>query len=172
MKTSLLGCLMALALWPALAGAQSLPTITGLGVPSALLHVGQSGRLLCAPVGFRADDSVYGACHTVTSQPCSGRGCQPVNFTTNWIVTWDLEGNPTLGDACDVVRTHLPQAPQVTYYLGHTAADCFPVALNPTGKTVGIPYGPYSWQVSWYYYVATSADQLYELVDSAIVSPP
>lgn len=170
MKTRLLGCLMALALLPALGGAQSLPTVTALGIPPALLHVGQPGRLLCAPLGFRDDDSVYGACHTVTSQACSGRGCQPVNYTTNWIVTWNIEGNPTLGDACALIRTHLPQPRQVTYYGGHSAADCFDVILNPTLKTVGIPYGPYYWQVTWYYYVATSADQLYELVDTAIVS--
>lgn len=170
MTTKLWGCLIALALVPALAGAQSLPTVTALGIPPALLHVGQPGRLACAPVGFRDDDSVYGACHTATASPCSGRGCQPVTVTTNYVVDWDIDGNPTLGDACSVVRHHLPQADQITYTAGYSAADCFPVRLNPLGTTYAIPYGPYGWQVSYAYDVATSADGLYELVDTAIVS--
>jgi len=59
---------------------------------------------------------------------------------------------------------------QVTYLNGHNAADCFPVKYNPTGTTVGVRYGPNPWDVAYYYYVSTSADGLYELVDTAIVT--
>jgi hypothetical protein len=160
--------LLSLSLFASFAMADGYSTITPLGIPPALIGIGQSGRLACAPVGFRSDDSVYGACHTVTSAPCSGRGCQPVVYTTNYIVTWDLAGNPALGDACAIVRTHLPQAPQTTYYNGHSAADCFSVVTNPSGTTVAITYGP--GDVTYYYYVSTSADGRYELVYSAIVA--
>jgi hypothetical protein len=131
--------------------------------PPSLIGVGIAGRLACAGVGFNADSSVHGACHTVISSPCSGRGCQPVTSTTNYIASWDAFGNPIEATACDVVRHHLPQVDQITYLNGHSAADCFGVVFAPTPTVVTIDGQPF-------YYVSTDPVTGAELVDSNAAS--
>jgi hypothetical protein len=138
------------------AQAQSLVTLT----QPDLDGIGLSGRTACVGDSFNADGSVVGQCHTVTSSPCSGRGCQPVTLTTNYIASWDVEGNATGVQACSVVRHHLPQANTTTYLNGHSAADCPGVVFNQGAGTVeigGIPY----------YYMTTSVNGD-ELVNSNV----
>ena len=150
------GLILALTM---MSGTAFASTLFQLPPPPALVGVGIAGRLACVGVGFNADDSIYGACHTATSAPCSGKGCQPVTYTTNYIVTWDTAGNPTGSTGCSIVRHHLPQADQTTYLDGHSAADCPGVLFNPTGAVVvvnGVPY----------YYVTTDAVTGAELVNS------
>jgi len=142
------------------AQAQTYPTVTLLQVPAAI----KTTRTYCEGQSFNADDSVHGTCEVIVSSACSGRGCQPVTYTTFYIADWDLAGNPTLEDRCAQVRHHLPQANQWTFFNGHTAADC-PAPSFGTSTTVGIPYGAYSWDVAYYYYVTTSADGAYEIVN-------
>ena len=127
--------------------------------PPALVGVGIATRLACVGVAFNADNTIYGACHTATSAPCSGKGCQPVTYTTNYIATWDTAGSPTGSTGCSIVRHHLPQADQTTYLNGHSAADCPGVVFNPTGPVVAINGAPY-------YYVTTDAVTGAELVNS------
>jgi hypothetical protein len=159
---------LSLFLIAAAAQADGYPTVTQLQVPPALIGVGIPSRLACVPVGFRADDSVYGACHTETSPPCSGRGCQPVTSITNYTVSWDIAGTPTLGGACELIVQHSPGPDRITYLNGHSAVDCFNVVYNPNKTSVAIPYAP--GKVAYYPYVSTSTDGAYELVDSAIVT--
>src|ERR1700692_3233209 len=120
-----------------LCGSAYADNFVQLGQPS-LIGVGIAGRLGCAGMGFNAAHSIFGACHTVTSAPCSGRGCQPVTYTTNYVATWDALGTPIGATACSVVRHHLPQADQVTYANGYSASNCFGVEFNPTGTVVTI----------------------------------
>jgi len=136
-----------------LASAASAETLTGLSPPASLLQPGY--RVSCAASSFNADDSVNGTCKAAISSACSGRGCQPVTVTTFYIVRW-TDAAATLGDACMTVRHHLPQADQVTPLNGHTQADC-PFVLS-TGTVVTINGTPY-------WYVATSADGAFELVN-------
>lgn len=112
------------------------PSLTGIGI---------AGRTACVGAGFNADNSIYGACHTVTSPPCSGRGCQPVTTTTNYIATWDAVGNPLGTLACNTVRHHLPQADIVTPLNGIDPASCHGVVFNTTTGTVEIGGTPYYW---------------------------
>lgn len=133
------------------------PTLTG----------GIAGRKACVGVSFNADGSVVGQCRTVTSPPCSGRGCQPVTTTYNNIGRWDAVGNPLGVEACSVVRSHSPQPIQTTYLNGHSAVDCKGVSFDPTGTSVGVSYGPAPWQVNYFYYVTTDAVTGAELVNSS-----
>jgi hypothetical protein len=135
-------------------------TLIQLPIPPALIGVGYAPRTACAGAAFNDDNSVRGACHTVTSAPCSGRGCQPVTYTTDYIAVWDALGNPLVATACAVIRHHLPQADQITYLNGFTAGDCFGVRFNPTGTVVMVDGAPY-------YYVATSVTGA-ELVNSNV----
>lgn len=105
----------------------------------------------CSATAFDGAD-IVGTCITHTAQACSGRGCQPVRFTTAYITHWDASLTPTT-EPCYVVRTHLPQAPQYTYYGGHTAADC-PFVLNNTGVSVQINGS------SWWYVTADSTREI------------
>ena len=107
-------------------------------VEPALSGIGIASRTACVGNSFTAGDTVLGACHTVTSAPCSGRGCQPVTTTTNYIATWNAVGEPTGVSACSTVRHHLPQADQTTYLNGHSAADCTGVVFNQTGAVIVI----------------------------------
>lgn len=134
-------------------------TVFQLPPPPALVGIGIAGRLACVGAGFNTDHTIYGACHTATSAPCSGKSCQPVTYTTNYIVTWDAAGNPTGSTGCSIVRHHLPQADQTTYLDGHSATDCPGVIFNPTGSVVVINGVPY-------YYVTTDAVTGAELVNS------
>ena len=151
--TTVKGCMLVLCLISGLAGAASAETLSALPPPPSL--VGPGHQVVCAASSFNADDSVKGTCKSASSTACSGRGCQPVTTTVFYIVAWsDLA--PALGDACYSVRHHLPQPDQLTLLNGHTQADC-PFALN-TGTVVMINGTPY-------WYVATSADGAFELVN-------
>jgi hypothetical protein len=121
------------------AAAVQASTLVPLSQP-ALEGIGLVGRTACVGSSFNADSSITGACHTITSSPCSGRGCQPVTYTTNYVAKWDDVGNSLSVTACAVVRHHLPQVDQTTYLNGYTA--CPAVVFNPqTGVIVvnGIP---------------------------------
>jgi hypothetical protein len=149
--------------------AQAFSTVTPLVTPQVI--TGYQTHTGCAPITANANDTVLGACYGSRSAACSGRGCQPTTYITTYIVDWDLSGNPTFVESCRMVRRHLPQPDAITYLNGHSATDCLTVVSNPLATVVEVPDGPYTWQVQVYYYVATSADGLYELVDNAIVSP-
>lgn len=115
------------------------------------------GVTACSGNSFDAADNVLGACRTVKSLPCSGRACQPVTYTYFYNVTW-TDGVPGAVDLCFSVRRHSPQAPEVTYYGGHSAADCRTVTW--------LTYTVVSVNGVAYYYVATSVDGLLELVNT------
>lgn len=144
-----------------------LMMVTGVAVADAtvpltqpaLAGVGIASRTACVGSAFNSDNSVRGACHTVTSSPCSGRGCQPVTYTTNYVAVWDSQGNALSVTACSVTRHHLPQADQVTALNGIDPSDCAGVVFNPTGTVVTINGSPF-------YYVATDAVTGAELVNS------
>lgn len=157
MKSFLL-CLMGM-------GAAHAADLVQLTQP-ALVGIGQAPRTACVGGSFNADGSIVGSCRTVIAGACSGRGCQPVMMTTNYVASWDANGNATGVSACSTVRHHLPQVDMVTYLNGHSAADCHGVTFNPTGTTVGIPYGPYAWEVEYFYYVSTDTTTGAELVNS------
>src|SRR5882762_4152225 len=89
-----------------LAGAASAQTLSQLPLPPALIG---ASRVACVADGFNADSSIYGTCHTVQSGPCSGRGCQPVSYITNYATEWDAVGNPLSATPCSVIRRHFPQ---------------------------------------------------------------
>jgi len=141
-------------------------TLVQLAQPASLNGVGQAAQHACAGVGFAADHSVYGACRTATSSPCSGRGCQPVSYITDYATTWDAVGNPLVAVTCSVTRHHVPQANQTTYAPGYDATNC-PAVVLATGTTVGIPYGSYPWEVTYFYYVTTDPVTGAELVNSS-----
>ncbi len=145
------------------AGLANAGTLVQLAQPASLNGIGNQHA--CVGVGFAADNSVYGACKTVTSSACSGRGCQPVSYVTTYATTWDAEGNPIAATPCRIARHHLPQADQITYLNGYDATSCPPVKLSePT--VVGIPYGTYPWEVMYFYYVTTDAVTGAELVNN------
>lgn len=147
------------------AGAQTFPTVTPLQRPVLAYNYQEA----CLPSGFNADDSISGVCSTHRSGACSGRGCQPVRYTYNYITVWDINGVVQSAVLCDEVRTHLPQVPQYTYYNGFT--ECPVAVANPNHEVTYVPNGPYSWQYAVYYFVGISDDGLYGLVDSAIIYP-
>lgn len=146
------GLALFLVMFAGLAAAQGM---TQLDPP---VQIVVTSRLACAALGF-VGGVVGGECRTVTSAPCSGRGCQPVTYTTNYLATWDMDGNPLNAQACSLVRHHLPGADQVTYLNGHTAADCHDIVFNPTGTSVVLDDIPF-------HYVATDATTGNELVNS------
>lgn len=111
----------------------------------------------CAGNSFDANDSIIGACRVTRSQACSGRGCQPVQYTTYFNVTWTTPDlTPSVPDACVTVRHHLPQTNTYTYLNGHVAADCRGLAQSSASVTSvnGVPY----------YLIAVSNSGLYEIV--------
>lgn len=113
-------------------------------------------RAACVGSGFDGGQ-VTGVCVSVTSSPCSGRGCQPVTFTTTYLARWELDGATVSLEACNLTRHHLPQANQVTYYGDHTS--CPALVYNPTGTTVVVDGTPF-------YYVSTDPVTGDELVNS------
>lgn len=125
----------------------------------ALAGIGIAGRTACVGSAFNSDNSVTGACHTVRSSACSGRGCQPVTYTTNYIAVWDANGTALSVTACSVTRHHLPQANQTTALNGIDPSDCTGLIFNPTGTVVVIDAVPY-------YYVSTDAVTGAQLVNS------
>ena len=148
-----------------LVGVVKAGTLVQLAQPASLNGVGQATRAACVGTGFAADDSVIGQCKTAIAGPCSGRGCQPVTMTTNYATTWDASGAPIAAVTCSIARHHLPQADTIQYAPGYDASNCPGVKLA-TATTVGIPYGPYPWDVSYFYYVTTDPVTGAELVNS------
>lgn len=139
-------------------GAVQAQQLIALTQP-ALVGVGQPARTACVGTAFNADSSIVGACRTATSSACSGRGCQPVTFTTTYVASWDVFGDPTGVTACSVTRHHLPQADTVVYGSGFGPSNCPVVVFNPTGNTVNVNGTPF-------YYVTTDAQTSNELVNS------
>lgn len=140
-----------------LAGAAPADSLVHLTQP-ALTGIGIAGRTACVGTGFNADGSIVGACHTVTSPPCSGRGCQPVTTTTNYFASWNAAGEATGVSACNTVRHHLPQADVVTPLNGY--AICPSVSFTATGSTVVLNGTPF-------YYVATDPVSGAELLNNS-----
>ncbi len=126
------------------------PTLSGVGI---------AGRTACVGSAFNSDNSVVGACRTVTASACSGRGCQPVTYTTTYVANWDALGEPTGTAACSLTRHHLPQADQVTFLNGYTS--CPSVVFDPTQTVVVIGGFPM-------YYVTTDAATGAELVNNNV----
>jgi hypothetical protein len=142
-----------------LAATAHAGTLLRLPLPPTLLTVGQSGTKSCAGVGFNADGSVHGSCHTKVASACSGRGCQPLTMITTYAVLWDAEANVVSEVTCSVTRHHLPQTDTTTYAPGFDATRCPAVNLFGTGTSVVINGTPY-------YYVTTDAASGAELVNS------
>jgi hypothetical protein len=107
--------------------------------------------------GFAADDTITGYASASRMYPCSGRGCVPVRYTYVYASTWDLAGNDLSATYCGQLRTHPPQQPQWTYEPGYDATNCQLINLV-TGTTVNVNGVDF-------YYVATSSDGLYELLN-------
>lgn len=147
------------------ASAQTYPTVTPLQKPT----VDHSYQLGCTPIAFNGDDSIGGVCTGYVYSACSGRGCQPIRYSYNYLTSWDINGIVQTAVLCDMVRTHGAQAPVYTYYNGFIS--CPVAVVNPNHEVTYVPYGPYSWQYTTYYFVGISDDGLYGLVDSAVVYP-
>jgi hypothetical protein len=130
-----------------------------LPIPSGV--VGQAGRTSCAGAGFNADHSVFGACSSETSFACSGRGCNPVTNTTNYVAAWDADGAPISAIACSVTRHHSPQPNVTTYENGYDGTSCPALNLFGTHTVIvvdGIPF----------YFAATDPVTGAELVSSNV----
>lgn len=129
--------------------AAQADTITQLIVPPDV-----SGQLkVCGATGFDDQGYIRGMCRATTSSVCSGRGCQPVQMITTYLVAWDftLVGVNTIAKPCKTVRHHLPQADQTTYQPGFDASSCPNLNLQGTGTVYefeGVPY----------YFVASDPD--------------
>jgi hypothetical protein len=123
--------------------------------------VGQDGRTSCAGGGFNGDHSVFGACSSATSFPCSGRGCSPVTNTTTYVAAWDTDGAPISAIACSVTRHHLPQPDVTTYENGYDGTSC--PALNLLGTHTVIEVDGIS-----FYSAATDPVTGAELVNSNV----
>lgn len=136
MRLALLGLLL-------VSGLASAGALVPLNEP-ALSGIGIAGRTACVGSAF-TPFGIVGACHTVTSSPCSGRGCQPVTLTVNYIATWDAAGYGTGVIACNTVRHHLPQPDVVSPLNNIPPATCKPVVFNPTTGTVMIDDLPFYW---------------------------
>ena len=128
-----------------------------LPIPAGV--VGQEGRTSCVGNGFNADHSVFGACNSVTSSACSGRGCNPVTYTTTYVAAWDADGVPLSAIACSVTRHHSPQPNVTTYENGYDETSCPGVNLFGTHTVVVVDGTPF-------YYVATDPVTGAELVNS------
>lgn len=120
----------------------SAETFLRLPLPPPLANVGQSGTKSCIGTSFNADSSISGFCRTKNSSPCSGRGCQPVTFTTTYVTIWDAEGNFVSEVTCGIGRHHLPQADTVTYAAGYDATSC-PLVNRPQNISFTINGTPY-----------------------------
>jgi hypothetical protein len=123
-------------------------TVTPLLQPTAPVY---SNLTSCASIGFNPDGSIYGACQY--RQGNCGRYCSPAEL--RYAVLWASDGSrPAVIAACGSSTAGLAGRQVTTYLAPYTAATCH-VNFDPTGTTVGIPYGQYAWQVTYYYYVTT-----------------
>jgi len=73
---------------------------------------------------FDADGSVIGSAQSTHSDPCSGRGCQPVQWTQVYNVAWDTSGNILTSILCGTMRHHRPQDNSWVYELGFDETNC------------------------------------------------
>lgn len=155
MKKFIVGLFLAIAAPAAFADT----TMESFPAPTVGLLTDQVG---CTGNSFSADGStIIGACQHTQTMPCSGRGCQPVRYTTRYNVTWSVPDlTPSVADACVTIRTHAPQPPQYTFYNGHTLADCLALATWSSSVTMVQDY----WGLNPYYLIAVSPTGLYEIV--------
>lgn len=127
-------------------------TVTSLTTPSQI-----TGKRLaaCAGNSFNTDDSINGACRWVYSGACS-RGCTPTTTTYYYVVTWDSGGGWLTSVYCGSVQNHQPNLNTWTYAPGFTS--CPRVGFSEPIVVIinGTPY----------YYVTTSADGGFELVNT------
>lgn len=136
MRLAILGLLL-------VSGIAAAGTLVPLREPT-LDGIGLVARTACVGSAFTST-GIVGVCHTVTSPPCSGRGCQPGTTTTNYIATWDAAGYGTGAVACNTVRHHLPQADVVSPLNNIPPEACKSVVFNPTTGTVMIGDLPFYW---------------------------
>jgi hypothetical protein len=133
-----------------LAGVASASTLTPLAIPPVVLH---NAMQSCVANQFAADDSVSGACQSVTWR-CAGRSCQYTYTVYN--TAWDVNGNVVSNVECATVLKPGSLPLRWTYQTGYSAANCkLPVY---TGYSYVLING------NWYQYVTTSTDGAYELV--------
>lgn len=137
-------------------GIAQAGTLTPLQVPP-VVNLSYPYFHAWAGTGFAADDTIVGFSQSSHASPCSGRGCVPVNYVQVYASTWSTAGVSLTAVHCGQLRIHRPQLPQWTYDPGYDATNCkIPTLGTDTTVTVdGVSY----------YYVATSADGLYELIN-------
>jgi len=162
MKT-LLTC-VCLVLVPTLAFATTPPTEYVLQTPSAVVSYRSAGYVVsCIGVGFNnatVPPTVLGSCHATKTLNC-GRGCTPPQEGNIWLATWDDFGVPTLGVQCASRAFYHPWI----YAGGYNASNCG----NPPVRNgvVQVIYGPGGY-ITYAYYVSTSANGAYELVETGV----
>ena len=132
-----------------LTGASQAWTVTPLLTPEPPVT---SNLTSCASIGFNLDGSIYGTCQY--RQGNCGRYCFPA--VVRYAILWGADASTvTVVAPCGSTTAGLAGRTVTSYVAPYTFATCH-VAFDPTGITVGIPYGSYSWQVTYYYYVTTS----------------
>lgn len=134
-------------------------TVSSLPYPWSPVTLSMNGETqVCTGIGFNADDSVYGTCEIIKYGATSGRGGHAVPYTAWFYLTnWSTSGQVTVGALCMIVKTGAGAT--ITYEPGYSAATC-----NNTVNPLGGPLVPIDGLWAWY--VATSADGLYELIHS------
>jgi hypothetical protein len=144
-----------------LSGAAGAQVVTPLSSPAQPVIVNLHW-MHCAAIGFNANHTISGACQ-ISYSSCSGRYCHSPSlfYTALWA---DNGSNPQLGVQCAQYPAGVGAA-TITYSTGYNSTNCS-VNYAGTGTVVGIPYGPYSWQVAYYYYVSTDPVTGDELVNS------
>lgn len=73
---------------------------------------------------FDTSGNVLGSAQSTHSDPCSGRGCQPVQWTQVYNVAWDTSGNILTSVLCGTMRHHRPQENSWVYELGFDSTNC------------------------------------------------
>lgn len=110
----------------------------------------------CNAGTFAVNDTAHGYCYRTRSTACSGRGCQPVQNSEYFKVSWDIEGNPFASVFCATRRHHNPQPDVWVYEPGFDATNCHAPALtSATTVLIGDQY---------YFYYDTSTSGQYELL--------
>jgi hypothetical protein len=161
---TLLACVclvIVVALATPVAFATTPPTEYVLQTPSAVVSYRSAGYVVsCIGVEFNNSDTVHGSCHATKTLNC-GRGCTPPQEGNIWLATWDDFGNPTLGVQCASRAFYNPWI----YAAGFNASNCG----NPpvSNGVVQVIYGPGGY-ITYAYYVSTSADGAYELVETGV----